>query len=139
MIAAWPPFLTSLLWLLAGLLGLWVTFMLVLTMLGRREEAKAVARAIPDMIVLFKRLLADGRVPRRSKFALGLTLVYLASPIDIVPDFIPVVGQLDDAIVVTVVLRFVLRRCTPGLLAELWPGSQAGLSLLQRGIGRPSG
>jgi len=77
------------------------------------------------------------RVPRRAKVALALLLAYLVSPLDLVPDFIPVVGQLDDAVLVAVVLRFCLRRCEPEVLDELWSGSQSGLVLLRRAIGRP--
>jgi uncharacterized membrane protein YkvA (DUF1232 family) len=69
--------------------------------------------------VLFKRLLRDPRVPRVRKVALALVLVYLVIPIDLVPDFIPVAGQLDDAILVALALRGLLRT---GLVREHWPG-----------------
>ncbi len=65
------------------------------------------ARFIPDCLVLFRRLLADGRVPRVRKLALVLMLGYLVLPIDLIPDFIPVAGQLDDAILVALTLQFV--------------------------------
>jgi len=72
--------------------------------------ARAIAVFLPDCAVLLKRLLADERVPRRAKVPLVLLIPYLASPIDLIPDFIPVLGYADDAIVVTVVLRSVVRR-----------------------------
>lgn len=67
---------------------------------GRRQDARALAGFIPDCIVLFRRLLADKRLPRRSKLLLVALIGYLAMPIDLIPDFIPIAGQLDDAIIV---------------------------------------
>jgi len=90
------------------------------------------ARFIPDMVILFKRLLADSRVPRKRKVVLWLIVGYLLLPIDIVPDFIPVAGQLDDAIVVALALRWMLRGVDPIVLDELWPGPPPGLALLSR-------
>ncbi len=122
----------SLIWLAALVVLVWAAFLLVLVLLGRRSEARLVVRFIPDMIVLFKRLLGDRRVPRKRKALVWLTLAYLALPVDIVPDFIPIAGQLDDAIIVALVLRRVLKGVEPGVLDELWPGPPAGLVLLKR-------
>jgi uncharacterized membrane protein YkvA (DUF1232 family) len=105
---------------------------IVLFVLGRGRDARDVARFIPDCIVLFKRLLGDPRVPRSAKLAIGLLVPYLAMPFDLVPDFIPVAGQLDDALVVWAALRSVLRSAGPDLLAEHWPGTAAGLELVER-------
>jgi uncharacterized membrane protein YkvA (DUF1232 family) len=80
--------------------------------------------------VLFKRLLQDPRVPRRAKAALGLAIPYLAMPFDLVPDFIPVLGQLDDALLVMAVFGYVARRAGRDVVAEHWPGSQAGLRIV---------
>jgi uncharacterized membrane protein YkvA (DUF1232 family) len=99
---------------------------------SRRTEAEALARFVPDCIVLFRRLLADGRVPRRRKLVLGGLVVYLAMPIDLVPDFLPVAGQLDDAIVAALALRYVLRSGGPDLLREHWPGPEPSLEALLR-------
>jgi uncharacterized membrane protein YkvA (DUF1232 family) len=128
--------LISLLWVAALLAVAWGAVLVALVVGGRREEAAAAARLLPDLIVMVKRLLADGRVPRRSKFALWLTLGYLASPLDLVPDFVPVAGQLDDALVVGLALRYALRHCEADLLGELWPGPPASLALLARVVGR---
>jgi uncharacterized membrane protein YkvA (DUF1232 family) len=95
-------------------------------------DARAIARFIPDCIVLFRRLLGDARIPRRRKLALVALVAYLASPIDLIPDFIPVVGLLDDALLVVLVLRFVLRSADEDLLAEHWPGPPQVLGLLRR-------
>ena len=110
----------------------------VLVVLGRRGDARALAGFIPDCVVLFKRLLGDRRVPRSRKALLAAMIAYLAMPIDLVPDFIPVAGQLDDAILVALVLRSVLRASGPGLLREHWPGPQRSLRVVQQlAYGRP--
>jgi uncharacterized membrane protein YkvA (DUF1232 family) len=102
---------------------------------GRRMHAKALLRAIPDMTVLVSRLLREPAVPRRHKLALGALALYLAFPIDLVPDFIPVAGQLDDVILVAWVLRGILRAAGPELLRAHWPGPQVSLDLLERMAG----
>jgi uncharacterized membrane protein YkvA (DUF1232 family) len=102
---------------------------------GRRTDARAWAGFIPDCIVLVKRLMGDPRVPRSRKLLLGALVAYLALPIDLVPDFIPVAGQLDDAIVVALVLRGVLRAGGHGLLREHWPGPEQSRAVIERLVG----
>ena len=113
-------------------LALYLAFVVALLLLGRREDARAWAGFVPDCVVLFKRLLGDDRVSRRRKLLIGALVGYLAMPFDLVPDFIPVAGQLDDAIVVAFVLRTVLRGAGPGLVEEQWPGPPASLTLMLR-------
>ena len=103
-----------------------------LLVVGRREDARAWARFLPDCAILCARLLRDGRVPRRHKLLLGALIGYLAFPFDLVPDFIPVAGQLDDAILVVIALRVLLRGSGPRLLAEHWPGPRRSLLVLLR-------
>ena len=91
----------------------------------------ALATLIPDCIVLISRLARDSRVPRRRKLLLLAAAGYLALPFDLVPDFIPVVGQLDDLLVVALLLRQFVRR-DEALIRELWPGSDQNLGLLLR-------
>jgi uncharacterized membrane protein YkvA (DUF1232 family) len=110
----------------------YATVVLVLVALGRGADARALARFVPDCVVLFKRLLADPRVEWWRKALLVVVIVYLASPIDLVPDFIPVAGQLDDAILVVIALRVLLRGSGPRLLAEHWPGPRQSLLVLLR-------
>ncbi len=98
--------------------------------LGRKEDARELAAFVPDCVVLFKRLLGDPRVPRRAKAALSLLVLYLAMPFDLVPDFIPVAGQLDDAILAAAVIAYVTRRAGREVVAELWPGSERGLRVV---------
>ena len=112
--------------------GLYVAFVVVLLLAGRRSEARALAGFIPDCIVLFRRLLRDERVPRRHKALLGVLVAYLSLPIDLVPDFIPVAGQLDDDLAVALVLRLVLRGGGPGLVREHWPGPDSSLAVVLR-------
>ena len=122
-------------WVLVGVgfsLALYAAFVAWLFAMGRREDARALAGFVPDCVVLFRRLLQDERVPRRSKLLLGALIAYLAMPVDLVPDFIPVAGQLDDVIVVVFVLRRVLRAGGPELLREHWPGPAVSLQALLR-------
>ena len=124
----WHPVLIA----AAVALALYAAFVLALIVVGRRQDARALAGFIPDCIVLFRRLLRDDRVPRSRKLLLAALVGYLAMPIDLVPDFIPVAGQLDDAIIVALVLRSVLRTGGPDLLREHWPGPAASLNVLTR-------
>ena len=122
--------------LLGGLALVWGAAVLFLVFAGRRTQARALAGFIPDCVVLVGRLLRDPRVPRRCKLLLSLAAGYLALPIDLVPDFIPLAGQLDDAIVLAFVLRHLLRG-NEELVRELWPGPEQSLQLLLRLSGHP--
>jgi uncharacterized membrane protein YkvA (DUF1232 family) len=122
-------------WLLISLgvvLAVWAAFVVWLVAAGRREDARAFATFIPDCIVLVTRLTRDSRVPRRRKLLLLGLIGYLALPFDLVPDFIPVAGQLDDAIVVALVLRHLVRAGGEPLIRELWPGPGRSLDLVLR-------
>jgi uncharacterized membrane protein YkvA (DUF1232 family) len=116
----------------ASLAAGYAAFVLALLMIGRRAEARAVGGFIPDCLILLRRLMADERVPSGRRLALGGLVVYLGFPIDLVPDFVPVAGQLDDLIVAVVVLRYVLRSDGPALLRELWPGPDSSLRAVLR-------
>jgi uncharacterized membrane protein YkvA (DUF1232 family) len=111
---------------------IYVTAVLALVALGRRSDARALAGFIPDCVVLVRRLLRDPRVPRRRKAALVLLAAYLLLPFDLVPDFIPVAGQLDDAILVALVLRSLVRGGGEAVLREHWPGPERSLALVSR-------
>jgi uncharacterized membrane protein YkvA (DUF1232 family) len=119
------------LWITAlALAGVYVAAVLALFVAGRRSDARALARFVPDCARLFKRLAGDPRVPRRHKLALAVAAAYLVMPLDLVPDFIPVVGQLDDAILVAVVLRSLVRAAGPDVVTANWPGPRASLSVV---------
>jgi uncharacterized membrane protein YkvA (DUF1232 family) len=122
-------------WFLVGFAALalvYAAFVAVLVLVGRRGQARALATFIPDCIVLVSRLARDARVPRRRKLLLVLLVGYLALPFDLVPDFIPVAGQLDDAIIVALVLRSFIRSGGEDLIRELWPGPDESLALILR-------
>jgi uncharacterized membrane protein YkvA (DUF1232 family) len=113
--------------------------LLGLLIAGRRHDALAMSRFVPDCAVLFARLARDPRVARRYKLMLFGVAAYLALPIDLVPDFIPIAGQLDDAIIVGLALRPILRGSGDELLAEHWPGPANSLSLVERLAGARTG
>ncbi len=125
--------MSALLWGAGIALGAYAAAVLALVALGRRADARALAGFIPDCVVLVRRLLSDPRVARRAKVALGLLIAYLLLPLDLVPDFIPVAGQLDDAILVALVLRWFLRAGGAGLVREHWPGPERTLGALRLG------
>jgi uncharacterized membrane protein YkvA (DUF1232 family) len=96
------------------------------------SRAREVARFLPDCIVLLQRLLRDRRVPASTRLGIALLVPYLISPIDLIPDFLPVIGQLDDAALVAFALRRVVRRAGVDIVSELWPGSPGGLAAVLR-------
>jgi uncharacterized membrane protein YkvA (DUF1232 family) len=125
-------------WLLVSVgvaVAVYAAFVLTLIIVGRKGVARAVARFVPDCIVLFRRLLADPRVPRRQKLILAALIPYLVLPFDLVPDFIPIAGYLDDAVIVTLVLRHVLRGSDRELIESHWSGPQESLTLILRFAG----
>jgi uncharacterized membrane protein YkvA (DUF1232 family) len=121
-----------LLYIACAMLALYVVLVLVFVAVGRRTDARALAGFVPDCVVLFSRLVRDTRVPRLHKLLLGALLLYLSFPLDLIPDFLPVVGALDDAILVAIVLRALFRRAGPDLVREHWPGPQQSLDLMLR-------
>ncbi len=113
-------------------LFIYLGLVVVLLIAGRRTAARALAGFIPDCLVMLKRLLGDQRVPRRRKLVLLALVGYLAMPLDLIPDFIPVAGQLDDVIIAALALRYALRSGGPDLLRKHWPGPEQSLSAVLR-------
>jgi uncharacterized membrane protein YkvA (DUF1232 family) len=101
-------------------------------------DARALLTLIPDCVILVGRLARDPRVTRRRKLLLLALVGYLALPFDLVPDFIPVAGQLDDAIIVALILRRFVRSGGEELIRELWPGPEQSLALILR-LAQPVG
>ena len=113
--------------IIAVLLIVWTVLVLALVLLGRRALARELAGLVPNLTRLFAGLMRDSRVPLRAKLVLGATVLYLAMPIDLVPDFVPIAGSLDDAIVAAFALRYVVRACSPEIVGAHWPGDPATL------------
>lgn len=121
-----------------SLLVVWLLLALLLFLSRPRSETLVeVLRLLPDVLRLLRRLAKDPEVPRAARVRLWLLLAYLVLPFDLVPDFLPVIGQFDDVILVCVVLRSVVRRAGPGALERNWPGTEQGLALVWRAAGLP--
>ena len=126
---------TALTVVVVALVG-WLLFAGLLLALGRTSAAREVAGLVPNLFRLFRGLLRDPRVPRRHKLLLGFAIAWIASPIDLIPEFVPVIGPLDDAIVAALVLRRVLRAAGPDVIAQHWRGDPAPLRRLRLISGR---
>jgi len=124
----WP---VAVLWLV----GVWILAIVGLVIAGRRSAARELATLVPNLVLLFRGLLRDPRVPRGSKALLWFAVVWVVSPIDLIPEFIPIAGPLDDAIVAALVLRHVLRTSGPDVVGEHWRGDPATLDRIL-GAGR---
>ena len=129
--------------LLVGVIGAlllaWVALILVLACLRPRGGLlREALRVLPDLLRLLRGLATDRELPRGVRVRLGLLLAYLASPIDLIPDFIPVLGYADDAILVTAVLRGVVRRAGVAKVRAHWPGTDDGFEALARLTGLPT-
>lgn len=99
-----------------------------------RETLKELALFLPNFVVLLKRLLADPRVPRKSKLILGGTVLYLVSPVDVIPDFVPGLGQLDDVVVALLALHSILNRVDDEVVVEHWPGNENVIRMVRAGL-----
>jgi uncharacterized membrane protein YkvA (DUF1232 family) len=117
-------------------IGLALTYVVLLgALLVTRPKGNLLGEALrllPDLLRLLRRLAGDPGVPRAARVRLWLLLGYLAIPIDLVPDFVPVLGYADDAIIVSLVLRSVVRRAGAPVVGRHWPGSDDGLAALGR-------
>ncbi|WP_285116178.1 DUF1232 domain-containing protein [Leifsonia sp. fls2-241-R2A-40a] len=95
---------------------------------GRDTDWRAIARLGPDVVRLIRRLAVDPAVPRATRWWLVALLVYLLLPIDLIPDFLPVIGYADDAIITAIALRFAIKHAGFGALERNWPGTADGLA-----------
>jgi len=131
-----------LLGILAALLLAWLALVVALIIVRPRGGLlREALRLLPDVLRLVRRLAADQALPRAVRVRLGLVLAYLAVPIDLIPDFVPVLGYADDAIIVTAVLRGVVRRAGIDAVRAHWPGNDDGFTALTRltGLDRTTG
>lgn len=128
--------------IIGGLLVVWLVLVLVLWLEQRKHPGSAslldLLRLAPDVVRLLKRLATDRTVPAGVRIWLGVLLVYLISPIDLIPDFIPVLGYADDALVVAIALRFATRRAGNEAVERHWPGTPTGLAAVLRLAGLPA-
>jgi uncharacterized membrane protein YkvA (DUF1232 family) len=122
-----------------GLLLLWGVLLLLLWRTRPPDlTVREALRLLPDLVRLVRRLAADRSLPRGVRVRLWLLLVYLLSPVDLVPDVVPVLGYADDVVVVALALRSVVRAAGAPAVQRAWPGGPAGLAVVQRlaGLGR---
>lgn len=110
------------------LLAVWVVALGALMIAGRRLSVARLVRAVPDLLALLRGLLRDPRVPRRSKLWVGVTIAWVLSPIDLIPEFLPVIGPLDDIVIVVLVLRHLVRSTPAAVIQEHWRGDPALLA-----------
>ena len=110
-----------------ALLAVWLLVIVALFVAGRGTAARELATLLPNLIRLFRGLISDSRVSRGSKVLLVIGVAWIVSPIDLIPEFIPVLGPLDDAVVAALILRHVLRTAGPEVVADHWRGDPATL------------
>lgn len=116
-----------------ALLATWLVLVVALLVVRPRGPSlKEAMRLLPDTLRMLKNLAVDRDVPRGARVRLWLLFAYLALPFDLIPDFIPVLGYADDAIIAVMVLRSVVRRAGPEAIRRHWPGTQDGLAALGR-------
>lgn len=123
----------------AALLVAWIALLVVLLAAKpEKGQLKEALRLLPDLLRLLRRLAGDRTLPRGVRIRLGLLIAYLAVPFDLIPDFIPVLGYADDAIIVTAVLRSTVRHAGLDAVRRHWPGTDDGFAALSRltGLGR---
>lgn len=127
---------------LVGAVYLVVTWLVLLALVvvarPSRDTLQSLPRLLPDTVRLIRGLARDRTIPRFARIPVWALLVYLAIPIDLVPDFIPLIGYADDAILVGFVLRRLLRRAGPAKVIEHWPGDTDALATLRRVLRLPS-
>ena len=127
-----PDWAVIVLSVVGGVVLLWLVLLAVLWVqqkrAGKSVDWREILRLVPDVIRLVRRLAADPTVPRGTRWWLVALLGYLLMPIDLVPDFIPVLGYADDAIIVAIVLRFAIRHAGRDAIERHWPGTPEGLA-----------
>jgi uncharacterized membrane protein YkvA (DUF1232 family) len=114
------------------LLALWLILIVVVALAAHPRVARELVAFVPNLLRLFRDLIRDPRVPARAKAVVWLAVLWIASPIDPIPEFIPVIGQLDDALVAILALRYILRRTDPILVVQYWNGSPEALRVVMR-------
>lgn len=101
---------------------------------GAKRLLRELALFLPNFVLLLKRLLGDSRVPKRTKMIVGGTALYLISPIDVIPDFVPGLGQLDDVVLAILALHSLLNRVDESVILEHWDGDQDLIRMIRAGV-----
>ena len=123
----------------AVIVAIWIVLVALLWLhRPTRDLAMPAVRALPDIVRLARNLLADPRTPRRYRVALVVLIVWILSPIDLLPEFLPGIGPLDDIVAAAVILGWVGRGTGPARLRELWPGDAAGFDVVARLLRLPA-
>ncbi len=119
-------------WLIIAMIVIVLSWAVMILLAKRLPPglAKDLATVLPACVTTARRLRRDPRVPRRVKVAVAIAAVWVISPIDLIPEFLPVIGPLDDIVVVALALRYAARRVPPALLVEAWPADRRILSRL---------
>ena len=127
-------------WLIAiaVAVAIYVVLVAALIISGRHVAAKELALLVPNLVLLFKDLLRDPGVPRGPKIALAIGVVWLISPIDLLPEFLPVLGPLDDAVVAALVLRYLVKRAGAEVVRSHWRGDPDTLERILRAARIPT-
>ena len=119
-----------------GLVALWVAFLVLFWMLRPRGvPVRELLAVVPDVVRLLRVLIADAAVPLDARIVLVGLIAWILSPIDLIPEFVPVLGPLDDVVVAVVAMRYVRRRMGIDGIRARWRGSDEGFALLARVIG----
>jgi uncharacterized membrane protein YkvA (DUF1232 family) len=120
----------------AVVLATWVAFVLVLWLFRPRNvPLRDLVAVVPDLLRLIRDLLGDGQTPIRVRVALTFLLAWIVTPFDLIPEFIPVIGPLDDVLVAVLVLRYVRREVGLEEMRRRWRGTDAGFTLLAAILG----
>lgn len=117
---------------LAIAFGIWVLAIVALVAAGRRTHAKELAMLLPNLLSLLRGLIRDPRLGRLDKSLLIVAVAWVASPIDLIPEFIPVLGPLDDVVVVALILRRLVRRAGPDVVTDHWRGDPETMQKILR-------
>ncbi|WP_102418411.1 YkvA family protein [Mycobacterium sp. 4858] len=133
----WSDWWMILIGLASAFAVIWVILAITLWLMKPQANMQDLVRLLPDVLRLLKRLAADDELPRRIRIALVALIAFVVSPIDLIPDAIPVIGFADDVIIVGLVLRWISRKAGSEALAKHWPGTPDGLATLCKLCGLP--
>ncbi|OBH25403.1 hypothetical protein A5692_02245 [Mycobacterium sp. E342] len=133
----WSDWWMILIGLVSAFAVIWVILAITFWLMKPQANMQDLVRLLPDVLRLLKRLAADPELPRRIRIALVALIAFVVSPIDLIPDAIPVIGFADDVIIVGLVLRWISRTAGSEALAKHWPGTPDGLATLCKLCGLP--